>query len=286
MEFFDYATLALQFVNSETIYVPLIVGTICFLIVFVFQGIGLFILAGREGIKNRWMAFIPFLNTYYLGECARKNKVFNKVDTRYIGIAAAILECLLFAGYIVYYVAQFKLLYAGCVYESTEINNYGFTVNDFYLKNVPENLYWAGWCFDHLYNYLLAVDFVFLVLRVLLLISFFQTYMARRYFLFTITSIIFPIQGILIFTVRNNRGMNYREFMRMEQERQYRMYQQYTRQNFEQNPYNRNPYSKGGYEQDNPYNEPPRNQNKGNPGDPFGEFSPKDGNNNNQDPFD
>ena len=36
MDFFEYASVAQIFVNSDTWYIPLIVGGLCFLTVFVF----------------------------------------------------------------------------------------------------------------------------------------------------------------------------------------------------------------------------------------------------------
>ena len=93
------------------------------------------------------------------------------------------------------------------------------------------------------------MQLAFLVFEVFTLSAFFQTFAARRYMLFTITSVLFPVQGIIIFILRNNSGMNYREYIRREQERQYRMYQQYRRQqSFDQNPYNQNPYSRNPYD--------------------------------------
>lgn len=292
MDFFNYANLALQFVNTDSMYVPFIVGGICFLIVFVFQAVGLYVIAGHEGYKNRWMAFVPFANTYYIGVCGQKNRAFSSVDTRYLSLAAAVLEFLLVGGYIVFYVAQFQLLEAGCVYEWVEETSYGFSLPSYVLRNVPVELAWAAWCFECLDRYILTwVDLVFLILQVFVLSAFFQTYSARRYFLFTVTSILFPIQGILIFILRNNRGMNYREFMLREQERQYKMYQQY-RQSYDQNPYNQNPYSR-----DDPYNNynGPRGQNNPSSGssqhDPFSDLggNGSDGNSgggDNSDPFD
>ena len=84
--------------------------------------------------------------------------------------------------------------------------------------------------------------------------------------MFTITSVLFPIQGILFFIVRNNVGVNYRDFLRAEQARQYAAYQNYQQQqNFNGNPYgrdgyNNNPYNNNGY----------GNRDGGASGDPFG----------------
>ena len=119
-------------------------------------------------------------------------------------------------------------------------------------------------------------------MQIILLICFFQTYASRRYVLFALTSVLFPIMGILFFIVRNNKGVNYRDFIRAEQARQYQQYQQYQ-QNFNQNPYNQNPYNR------NPYNNPPPS-NGGSGSDPFDEFggngqSDGTGANSGSDPF-
>lgn len=250
MDFFEYAGIAQMFVNTDTRYVPFIVGGLCFLIVYVFQAVGLFIISGREGYKNRWMSFVPFFNTYYIGVCGQKNRVIKNVDTKIFSMIAAILEALLVVGYIVSYVADFKLIDEGYVEYVVEESTYGIKFSSYVLKpDVPISLAWAGWCFMYLDRYVLSfVELAFLVMQVFTLSAFFQTFAARRYMLFTITSILFPVQGILIFILRKNGGMNYRDFMRREQERQYRMYQQYSRQSFDQNPYNQNPYSRNPYD--------------------------------------
>lgn len=295
MDFVKYANVANIFVNSDTWYVPFIVGGLCFLTVFIFQAVGLFIIAGHEGYKNRWMAFVPFLNTYYIGVCGQKNRAFKGVDTKVFALIAAILEALLVVGYVVSEIAWRCLdAYNLISYESTtDIYGFGWSV-EAYLKEsalityYPE-LGWAGWCFKYLNNYILnALELVFLVMQVFILSAFFQTFAARRYMLFTITSILFPIQGILIFILRNNRGMIYREFMRKEQERQYRMYQQYRQQqSFDQNPYNQNPYSGNPYGNygSNSGNSAENGSNPSNGGsadDPFSEFG---GSGDGNDPF-
>lgn len=293
MDFFEYAHVARMFVNSNSWWVPFLVGGLCFAIVYAFQSVGLFIIAGREGYSRRWMAFVPFLNTYYIGVCGQKNRTFKSIDTKTIAIAAAVLELLLAVGYVVYWVAFFKLGEANCLVETTELSVYGYVTQIELADAIPASLAWAGWCFSYLESYVLnIVDLVFLVCQVFVLSAFFQTYAARRYMLFTITSILFPIQGILIFFLRNNKGMNYREFMRMEQERQYRIYQQYRQQNNSgQDPYNQNPYSR------NPYSEPrygdgngAQNGGYGGQGgsaqdDPFSEFGENGGGKGGSDPF-
>ena len=84
---------------------------------------------------------------------------------------------------------------------------------------------------------------------------------------------IFPVSGILFFIVRNNKGINYRDYIRGEQARQYKMYQQYQQyynqqqQNFDRNPYESSPYEKNPYEGNSGGN-PSQRQTP--PDDPFG----------------
>ncbi len=284
MDFFEYASLAENFIAEEQRWISYIIGGLCFAIIFIFQAVALYTISGREGYKNRWFSFIPFLNTYYIGVCAQKNRCFKTVDTKLIALITAAVEAVLFVGFVVYEVGCNLAMPFAEVIERNEI--YGITVEIKEVRSIPENLAWAGWCYNYLYEYILRwVELVYLFLEVIVLVAFFQTYASRRYLLFTITSVFFPIQGILFFVVRNNRGMNYREFLRAEQERQYKMYSQYRQQynqnpydrNYGQNPYNNNPYSKpddnGGSHSDNgPFDE---YGNGGKPDDPFDDLGNK-----------
>ena len=126
------------------------------------------------------------------------------------------------------------------------------------------------------------LEIVFIVFKLLLLMAFFRTYSARQYILFSVVAAILPLQGILIYAVRNNKGMNYMDYLKKVRERNYRMYQQQYG-----NPYNQNPYSggyNGGY--DNGYNNGYYGQNgQGNAQgssapDPFDEYGSSSGNSN------
>lgn len=249
----------------------MIYGAAGFLIVFIFQAIALYTVASRGGIKHKWMAFIPFLSTYYIGVCSRKNKALG-LDSKLVGIIVASLEFVLCAGYIMHYVGyHFAEPYIVYV-EDQEF--YGLTFAEATIPNIDPELAWAGFCYLTLGDILDWVSIVYLFMQVMLISAFFQTYAARRYFLFTICSIIFPIQGILFFVVRNNTGMNYREYVMREQERRYRMYRQYSQNNqYNQNNYNQNNYGEPPYGYDGTRTETKND-------DPFDEFGHSD-----DDPF-
>ena len=235
MDFFKYTSIAVEFAPKE-LWVQLLLGGLCFAIVFIFEAIALYTIAVRNGYKNKWMAFIPFFNTYYIGVCSEKNRFYN-VSTKTIGLATAILEVVLVG------------LYTFSLVSSTLIDPYLVEVEDTYLgmsvityqinvDAVPENLKWAAWVFMYMDRYILRiVNLIFIILDMILLICFFQTYASRRYVLFAVTSILFPVMGILFFIVRNNKGVTYKDFVRAEQAKQYEQYQQYRQQNYN-NPYN------------------------------------------------
>ena len=284
MDFFRYASYAELF--GATNWLGYIIGGLCFAIVFIFEAVALFIIANRNGYKNKWMAFIPFFNTYYIGVCAQKNG-FYKINAKTIGLIAAILEAVLVSLYIFSLISGILIdkyvIYT--VKDADIIATYKMNLTET-LYNTPSNLHWAVYVYYYMSMFALNImSIVYTVARVILLICFFQTYACRRYVLFSITSVLFPIMGILFFIVRNNKAMNYREFVRAEQERQYQQYQQYRQQNYNNNPYNQN-YNQNPYNR-NPYNNPP--QNGGGGADPFDEFGGSGNNSNNtppNDPFD
>ena len=281
MDFFEYAaftdTVVEAFGLTNPRWVSLTVGGLCFLIVYVFQSVGLYTIASREGLKNKWMAFVPFFSTYYIGKCGDKNRFFN-IDTKKIALATAILEFIVLGVYILSYVATYQVV---PYLEEHNVETIVGTVREMRLPdnfiNANTELGWAGWCYNYLDFILSPLQIILILCEVIILNCFFQTYAAKRYFLFTITSIFFPVQGILIFAVRNNKGMRYADYVRMVQERAYRQYR--DQQNFNQNPYNQNPYSQNHYNQNpysNDYNRPPyqgeQPQQHSAPEDPFAEF--------------
>lgn len=248
MEYFELLYYADLFVAGDldpfaTMWISMVVAGALFLVIYVMEAIALWTISGREGYKHRWMAFIPFFNSYYIGVLSEKNKFYNMPAKR-ISLALAIVEFLLVCGFIFYYSVA-GIVYAGNLYESViqTVPLTGQSVVVGYKASSRIAGTWIAWVFDYLDVYVLDwVNIIYILLNVLVVITFFQTYACRRYFLFSIIAVIFPVKGVLMFAVRNNRGMNYRDFVRGEQRRRYEMYQQYYNQNG--NPYGGyNPYS-------------------------------------------
>lgn len=256
MDFFQFASYAEMFVTlsmdennnvPNRMWICLLVGGLCFLIVYIFQAAGLFTIAKREGYGNRWMAFVPFLNVYYIGVCAQKNKVYG-MNAKHFAIITAVVEALLVVGYIIYYVSAFAVW--DYIFWEPVTNRDGVILYYYAsaVNGLPASQEWMGWVFMNLSDYVLTwLELIFIVLKLLLLTAFFRTYSARQYMWFSIAGALLPLTGILIYVVRNNKGMNYMDYIKKVRERNYRMYQQQYG-----NPYNQNPYS-GGYGQQGGY---------------------------------
>lgn len=239
MEFFETADLAeLLFftdVYKQYMWAYLLIAGLVFAILYVFKAVALYTIAKREGYKNSWMAFVPLVNTYYVGVVSDKNKIYG-AKPQYISLAAALVETAYVALGILYYVAKFLIFKGG--YAAPEYGTFvlagGTTMEipngNYNPVNLPENLDWAWWVLSHLQDYIMYwVQLALIILNVFLLITFFRTYASSRYLLFSILCVIFPVTGIVMFAVRNNKGQNYAEYVREQRQRQYRMYQDYMR---------------------------------------------------------
>lgn len=270
MEFFEFADIVqtvkdlsyTDYANSY-LWVCLVIGGCMFGIMYAFEATALYTIAKREGFKRKWMAFVPILNTYYMGVVSEKNRIF-KTKAKHVAIGVACAELVYCVLGILYYVAEFKIFnggYAEPIYKPVLVGGEGVDIIVGYtIKNLPANLAWAGWVYTNLPDYVMYwVQLLYIISNVFLLIAFFRTYSSPRYVLFAVLSAIFPIKAIFMFAVRNNRGKNYVEYLKEQQQRQYRMYQDYIRNS--QNGQN------GNYGAGDPYSQ---QSGKTPPSDPFG----------------
>ncbi len=281
MEFFEIASIAelafLSDVYKRYLWAYLVIGACVYAVLFIMRAVALYTISKREGFKNGWMAFVPFLSTYYIGVVSDKNNVF-RTKAKNVSMIAAAVEFVYCALAVLYYVAMYKIFKGGYATPKYDTMVYGTQIEILtgYELNLPANLAWAGWIYSSFQDYVLYwVQLVYVILTVFVLVAFFRTYASQRYVLFSVLSALFPVSAIFMFVVRNNRGKNYIEYVREQQQRQYRMYQEYMRnsgQGGEGNSYY------GGY-QGNPY-EQQRPETP--PDDPFGGLGSGSGGN----PFD
>ena len=194
-----------------------------YLILLVFGGIGLNKLAKKQGLKQRWMAFLPFFNTYYAGKLAGETQFFGQKMKR-VGLYAMISE-------ILYVGLQLFVLVADIIsffpeYRILELEN-GILSG---VRNEEAMPAWIMPAIDYgsLVAYLLW--FFVIVFFCVLYVSFFRKYYARGPILLAFLSAVLPFRGFTIFAVRNNAPVDYNDYIR-------RRTQAYMRSNGYQPPY-------------------------------------------------
>ena len=226
-----------------TYYLFAALGTLgVYLILVVFGGIGLNKLAKKQGLKHRWMAFLPFLNTYYAGKLAGETQFFGQKMKR-VGLYAMISEILyvalqlfVFAAVIISYFPEYRTL----------------EVSDGVMTGAA-NEAMPSWIepavtYGNLVAYLLW--FFVIVFFCVLFVAFFRKYYARGPILLAFLSAVLPFRGFTIFAVRNNAPVDYNDYIR-------RRTQAYMRNNgYNQPPYGPYGPGNGGYGSGVPQNGP------------------------------
>ncbi|MGN1372753.1 MAG: hypothetical protein ACI4VK_01745 [Candidatus Coproplasma sp.] len=274
MEFFEIANVTQSVMSSimgdpyYTYYwVCLIIGGVAFLGLYSLEAVALISIAKNNNFKHKWMAFVPIVNTYYIGVLAEKNKTFNK-KTKYFSLALAIVEAISVCLGILNSVAIIQLFDTNYVTAIPEpiYNTAGELVYNLFVgyeaENLPASLNWAWWIFTNGNNYIFwLLELVYIVLEVFVLSAFFRTYSPRNYMIFTVLSVLFPIKAIFMLCVKNNKATNYMDYVKEMQKRQYDAYQQYMRNNGGFNP--NGGYNQGGYNPNGGYNQGGYNPNGG-----------------------
>ncbi len=235
------------------------VGFVILSVLFVLQGIGLFTMAKKRNLKNKWLAFIPFVNVWYMDKLAGECRMFGHKVKR-IGVYAMVAQiCVTIVT--VATIAAEVYLYV----------NHGAPVDREYYWDKP---YWSqltGFS-KTVENFYIYSDFFLsifqLISRVLLLIlltALFRKYTIKHHMPLSLLAFMFPLSRfIIIFCICRNKEEDYDAYMRKRQEEFIRRQSQYRRMyGNPHNPY-ANPYGRGYGPYQNPYGDPYYNHNNHN----------------------
>lgn len=262
--------------NGRLFYGCLFIGLGIWLALFVLQGVGLYKMAKNRGMKNKWLAFMPFASVWYTGKLAGTCNVFGRKMKR-AGLYTMLAQILAFLFCAAKVAAEIMLYttYAGNM-----------------TPNESGNPTWTGLTgfamYVHNYYYLSdiivsIVQFVYTIMLFILLMELYKKYYARGYLLISWLALLLPVSRyVAIFVLRNNKAIDYDAYVRAKREEFMRRQQQYPYGN----PYNRGSYNYGPYSQ-GPYNQGPYNRNpngygqnynsqngrNGESDDPFSEFA-------------
>lgn len=258
MEFVDIAQMLNNF--DVELYLTLIISALIYIPLYVLKGIALMKMAKKKNCKNTFLAWIPILSTFYMGEINGKTNFFNK-KVKHFGIYASIAEILaVCAGMAFIILIDMVLPY------------YNFNLQIF--QNVPQNLLWIT---DN-YTLLVVLSNVVLIgyylLKIPVLATLIRDFYPRNYFFMALFSIILPVEGLVLFAIRNNQPIDYEVYVNKMREEYIRRQQTFNNPNF----YNQyNPFDNTNNQNTN------SNANQNNqtpPDDPFSEFDNKKDKNN------
>ena len=278
MEFIELAGFILQFSYpyAKTVYgfwipayIALIVAGGIFLALHACKAAALFIMAKKQGKKKLlWCAFLPFANTFLIGELGGEVK-FGNLRLKHVGIAAMLAELVFVAcrGFVLgVYAYAFQ---NGLTYFEVENNMIGWGFNEGVLT---DGMYTAlNAC--EIAGYILS--FVVLIAFIFVNIGIFRKYAPDSYiWMVVLCALLPPVEGILLLVFARRTPVDYEKYMRerieaiRRQQAQYGPYGPYG-------PYGQNPYGQN----QNPYGQPQQGSAQGNeaPPDPFGEFSDQKG---------
>lgn len=286
MEFIELAGFILQFSYpyAKTVYgfsipayIALIVAGGIFLALHACKAAALFIMAKKQGKKKLlWCAFLPFANTFLIGELGGEVK-FGNLRLKHVGIVAMLAELVFVAcrGFVLGYYAY--AFHNGLTYFEVENNMIGWGFNEGVLT---DGMYTAlNAC--EIAGYILS--FVVLIAFIFVNIGIFRKYAPDSYiWMVVLCALLPPVEGILLLVFARRTPVDYEKYMRerieairRRQQAQYGPYGPYGP--YGQNPYgqNQNPYGQN----QNPYGQPQQGSAQGNeaPPDPFGEFSDQKG---------
>ena len=285
MEFIELAGFILQFSYpyAKTVYgfsipayIALIVAGGVFLALHACKAAALFIMAKKQGKKKLlWCAFLPFANTFLIGELGGEVK-FGNLRLKHVGIVAMLAELVFVAcrGFVLGYYAY--AFHNGLTYFEVENNMIGWGFNEGVLT---DGMYTAlNAC--EIAGYILS--FVVLIAFIFVNIGIFRKYAPDSYiWMVVLCALLPPVEGILLLVFARRTPVDYEKYMRerieaiRRRQAQYGTYGPYGP--YGQNPYgqNQNPYGQN----QNPYGQPQQGGAQGNeaPPDPFGEFSDQKG---------
>ena len=208
-------------------------GLLLFATVFVLQGFGISKMAKNRGLEKRWLAFVPFVNIWYLGKLSGDGQFFGQ-RMKNTGLYAMIGQII-----------------------ATGVT-WAMIISEAYLF------------YEYVSLYLVMIfQLICQVLLFILLTSLFKQYAPRNYSILSFMCLLVPLARFFtIFALRNRKAIDYDAYMRARREAYARRYQQM----YGPNPYGNGPYGQNPYGQSqNPYGQSGVAQKK--PEDPFEEFS-------------
>ena len=274
--------------DIQGLSIALIVAASLFFVFYMLQSIGLYKMAKNRGIKGKIRAFIPFVNTYFIGKLTGECSVFGHKMKR-AGLYVMLVQIAVFLVCAMDVAAQFIL------FSPKYIENINATKDGVFWSGLSGNMVFVESFYRSSELFVSLLSFAYQILMLILVMGLYKKYSPRSFRILAILSAFQPLaKYICIFVFRNKQAIDYEayirerqaEFIRRQQE-QFRQYQQQYGNNPYGNPFGgpfagpygpyRNPYQNSNDGQNSQYGQGAQggaqNENQRQPEEPFGEFS-------------
>ena len=211
----------------EALIISLIVSLLIAFVGFLLKAIAIFIMAKKRGLKNKWFAFVPFLNYVLLGKLVGPVRLFN-VKMKNAGLWMAIVSFSLEIIYLLlnlgYYKGVLEAVFPISINVSSEFG-----------------VAWlAGESVLYVFVQIIAfvLNFVEIFLSISLIFAIFRKYAPEKMFLYGLISVFIDFFfGIALLLVANRTPVDYESYIRKIREQQMNNYNAYNGYNGYQNPY-------------------------------------------------
>jgi len=247
----------------------LLIPGIIYLVLLVIGGLGLYTMASRHGLKYKWRAFIPFANTYLLGVLAGDKCMFFGARMKRIRLWLTISDVI--AAIVGAFSVFCLILICSPFYTDVRQAIDGTLYFDEKAMTSTQKIFYNGYTVSSCVYYFL--ELVYIVFFVSALLSVFRRYAPAQSMMFTLISVIFPVESVFLLAVCKNKEVNYNDYIRARYAR-YRNQRGYYNPPPPRNPPSgsNNRGNRSGYNYD-PYTGKPINHNEKKDDDPFPEFN-------------
>ncbi len=302
IRFLGGANYGSQDLGLDVIIWAVVGVTLAYAALYVLRSIGLYKLAKAQNFKFKIMAVLPLVWVYVAFRLVGESKYFGKPIAKLAIIFTIILSLavLINIAYqaIIYYPIVGNLLFNGETKIYIIADQQGFDPTTMGLKAyafidglfVDKNFIDPYFNISVVVNWLRALSYTGMIfdlasifIKITLFINIFKKYWPQKTMMASFLSIFFEtlLFPIFIFVIRNNKPINYEEYIRKKYQYTRNPYGAYGQggpygnpyANHGGEPYGANPYGEGdsGINNDNPFNEFDQNEKT----EPFEEFNDK-----------
>ena len=210
-----YGIVSTMWVMNKTsvqyVYTSLIMAALMWTSLFILQGIGIYTLAKREGRSNKWMAFVPFVNIWYIGKISGECTVFGQKLKR-AGLYAMLAQIVLT---LLCALEVFGMIYLWTTQGAPSFDAY------YPYWGEAQGAALAMTKYLSFYNGFIRsiIQVVYEIMMFIILMGIYKKYSPSSHFILSVVSLFVPLSRcVILFVIRNKEKVDYDAYMRKKRE--------------------------------------------------------------------